>query len=233
MDHPLQYSQPAGFFLTTTAWLGSALLLFALLAGSATASDFTARSGGPSSEEMLVRNAPGAVDGMSFFRPVMSGVLYRGGFKGGDKGRTGLSSAQRKALCEQGFSKAYYADFGKNTDYGETSCSAGSLDYESARSSRPSDFLKGVHSVIENPDAGPVFVHCMWGVHSSGALSAMALVQFCGWSEDRAKRYWNEARNNAPCGGGCDSWIDAKFKHFKYDPALEISDAQRAAICPK
>ena len=69
---------------------------------------------------------------------------------------------------------------------------------------------------------------------TAGALfSAMALVQFCGWSEERAKRYWNEARNNAPCGGSCDSWIDAKFKNFKYDPALEISDAQRAAICPK
>jgi hypothetical protein len=90
-----------------------------------------------------------------------------------------------------------------------------------------------VHDVIEDPGKGPVFVHCMWGVHSSGALSAMALVQFCGWSEDRAKQYWNEARNNAPCGGGCDSWIDAKFKHFKFDPALEITDAQRAAICPK
>jgi hypothetical protein len=44
----------------------------------AIASDFTACSGGPSSREMIARNAPGAVDGMSFFRPVMSGVLYRG-----------------------------------------------------------------------------------------------------------------------------------------------------------
>lgn len=234
MDHPLRNKQPAGFFLRPAALLGSAVILLASLAGSATASDFTARSGGPSSEEMLVRNTPGAVEGTSFFRPVMSGVLYRGGFKGGDKARTGLGSSQRESLCEKGFSRAFYADFGKNTDYDTTFCGAGrSLDYASARSSSPAPFIKAVHSVIENPDKGPVFVHCMWGVHSSGALSAMALVQFCGWSEERAKQYWNKARNNAPCGGGCDKWIDAKFKHFKYDPALEISDAQRAAICPE
>ena len=233
MDKPFHSKQSAGRLAASLATLGTAFLMIASLLSPAMAGDFTARSGGPSSEEMLVRNTQGAVEGTSFFRPVMSGVLYRGGFKGGDKARTGLSGSQRTALCEKGFSRAFYADFGKNTDYDTTSCSAGSLDYKSARSSRPSDFLKGVHSVIENPDKGPVFVHCMWGVHSSGALSAMALVQFCGWSEDRAKQYWNKARNNAPCGGGCDSWIDAKFKHFKYDPALEISDAQRAAICPE
>jgi hypothetical protein len=61
----------------------------------------------------------------------------------------------------------------------------------------------------------------------------MALVQFCGWSEDRAKAYWNEARNGAPCSGGCDSWIDGKFAKFSVDSSLAISDAQRAAICPK
>ncbi|MGD1990471.1 MAG: hypothetical protein PVF16_02610 [Chromatiales bacterium] len=230
MDNPFHQKFHAG----TLATPGTVALLLASLAVPALAGDFTARSGGPSSEEMLARNAPGAVEGTSFFRPVMSGVLYRGGFKGGDKARTGLSSSQRESLCEKGFSRAFYADFGKHTDYGTTFCGAGRiLDYESARSSSPAPFIKAVHSVIENPDKGPVFVHCMWGVHSSGALSAMALVQFCGWSEARAKQYWNEARNNAPCGGGCDSWIDAKFKHFKFDPALEITDAQRAAICPK
>ena len=77
-------------------------------------------------------------------------------------------------------------------------------------------------------------VHCMWGVHSSGAIAAMALVQFCDWSPSRAKAYWNQARNHAPCGhAGCDAWIDAKFSHFKPDPALAISAGQQQAICPK
>ena len=196
------------------------------------AEDFTTRSGGPSDSDMMVRSMSGQPDGMAFFRPVLTGVLYRGGFQGGDKGRTGLSAAQRQSLCQSGFSEAFYADFGKNTSYGTTTCGPASLEYKSARSSRPSSVMKDVHKAIVS-NSGPVLVHCMWGVHSSGALSAMALVQFCGWSEARAKAYWNEARNGAPCSGGCDKWIDGKFAKFSVDPSLAISDAQRAAICPK
>ncbi|MXU66462.1 protein-tyrosine phosphatase family protein [Oceanomicrobium pacificus] len=211
------------------------VMMAALTAGPAPglAEDLTARSGGPSASEMMRRGGSDAADGLSFFRPVLSGVLYRAGFKGGDKGRTGLSQSQREGLCNAGMSKAFYADFGKNTDYGTTQCGGGSLDYAAARSSRPASVMKAVHAAIKNPSQGPVLVHCMWGVHSSGALSAMALVQFCGWSEDRAKQYWNEARNKAPCSGGCDKWIDAKFANFSVDPALTISAAEQAAICPK
>ena len=200
---------------------------------SAQAESLKARDGGPSRSEMMARSSPGAPEGIAFFRPVLDGVLYRGGFSGGDKTRAGLSSSQRNALCSEGFSKGFYADFGKNTEYGVTSCGGGSFDYQSARSSRPASVMKAIHEVIKSPDSGPVFVHCMWGVHSSGALSAMALVQFCGWSEAAAKEYWNDARNGAPCSGGCDKWIDAKFSGFSYDPSLAISDAERAAICPE
>ncbi|OSQ42900.1 hypothetical protein MGEO_20220 [Marivita geojedonensis] len=182
---------------------------------------------------MLARNAPDAPDGMTFFRPVLSGVLYRSGFSGGDEDRTGMSSAQRVSLCESGFDTAFYADFGKNTDFGRTSCGSGTLDYAAARSSRPSAVMQAIHDTIKNPGKGPVLVHCMWGVHSSGALSAMALVQFCGWSEERAKAYWDKGRNGAPCSNGCDAWIDAKFDKFKVDSSLSITDAERAAICPK
>ena len=93
--------------------------------------------------------------------------------------------------------------------------------------------MRAIYDVIKNPDHGPVFVHCMWGVHASGAISAMALVQFCGWSEARAKQYWDDARNGADCSGGCDNWIDAKFSSFAMDPNLEITDAERASICPR
>lgn len=209
------------------------IIASALAASSAAAESVTSRNGGPSAADMTARNSAGAPEGTAFFRPVLSGVLYRSGFSGGDKQRTGLSQSQRGALCDAGFSKAFYADFGKNTSYGVTNCASGTLDYESARSSRPSNVLKAVHETIKNPSEGPVLIHCMWGVHASGALSAMSLVQFCGWSESRAKEYWDEARNGAPCSGGCDKWIDAKFAKFKMDPNLTITDAERAAICPK
>jgi len=217
--------------------LAGRLAIFAwtclFLAGAAYGTDFTGRDGGPSESQMLGRG-DGGLSGMAFVRPVLDGVLYRAGFKGGDKAHTGLSGSQRNALCEAGFSSARYVDFGSKTEFGKTSCGSNSFDYKMGSSSSTHDIMKDIHSVIENPGKGPILVHCMWGVHSSGAVSAMALVQFCGWSEDRAKSYWEKARNNAPCGSaGCEKWIDGKFASFKVDPALEISAAQQAKICPK
>jgi len=182
----------------------------------------------------MVARGDGGLPGMAFVRPVLDGVLYRAGFKGGDKRHTGLSEAQRKALCEAGFSGADYVDFGSKTKFGSTSCGSNTLEYKKSSSGNTRELMRDIHAVIEDPKKGPILVHCMWGVHSSGAVSAMALVQFCGWSEHKAKAYWNQARNNAPCGkGGCDAWIDAKFNRFKVDPSLKITADQQAQICPK
>jgi len=209
-------------------------LLCALFATSATAeSAFTDRNSPPSETQMLSRGGAG-LSGLAFVRPVLSGVLYRGGFKGGDKHHTGLSHAQRAQLCESGFSEAWYIDFGSHTKFGKTQCANNSLNYRKGRSSHPAVVMQAIHAVIEDPAAGPLLVHCMWGVHSSGAISAMALVQFCDWSEGKAKTYWNQARNHAPCGhAGCDAWINEKFSHFKVDPSLAISREQQQAICPQ
>ncbi|MEZ5766729.1 MAG: hypothetical protein R3D80_03030 [Paracoccaceae bacterium] len=122
----------------------AALVLGLTFASPLQAEDFIARSGGPSADALCARSAPGTPEGLTFFRPVLAGVLYRAGFKGGDKERVGLSSAQRQTLCGDGFSRAFYADFGKNTDYGATSCASGSLDYQPARSSHPADVMKAV-----------------------------------------------------------------------------------------
>lgn len=215
---------------------GFLILAVALALGSAPAQAdpaFTQRSGGPSSSDMLSRHGKAPADGLDFVRPVLSGVLYRAGFKGGDKGRTGLSNAQRESLCGAGFSSARYVDFGKNTKFGVTSCTNGKLAYSAASSMKGSDVMKELYDIIKTPARGPMLVHCMWGVHSSGAISAMALMQFCGWSETRAKDYWDAARNKADCSGGCDGWIDKHFAKFTVDPSLKLTDAERAAICPK
>jgi hypothetical protein len=210
-----------------------AVTLASLFATGAAGTDFTHRNGGPSESQMLAKG-DGGIAGMAYVRPVLSGVLYRAGFKGGDKGNTGLSGAQREALCEAGFSGARYVDFGSKTQFGKTSCGSHTMDYAKGTSGNASDIMREIHSVIESPSKGPVLVHCMWGVHSSGAVSAMALMQFCGWPEAKAKAYWEKARNDAPCsGGGCDKWIDGKLSHFRVDPALKISAEQQRQICPK
>lgn len=199
---------------------------------AAIAEGFSDRAGAPAETEMLARGDRG-LEGLAFVRPVLNGVLYRAGFKGGDKAHTGLAETQRQALCEAGFSSARYVDFGSKTRFGTTQCAAGTLEYNPLRSSRPEALMQDIHAVIQDPDKGPILVHCMWGVHSSGAVSAMALAQFCGWSEDQAKTYWHKARNNAPCGSaGCDRWIDDKFSNFQIDPELELTEQQRASVCP-
>ena len=209
------------------------LIVSLLSTGAAHGTDFTRRDGGPSESQMLA-GGDGGLPGMAFVRPVLDGVLYRAGFKGGDKAHTGLSSEQRTTLCEAGFSGARYIDFGTKTLFGKTSCGGKTFDYEKSSSASVHDIMRDVHSVIENPGKGPILVHCMWGVHSSGAVSAMALMQFCGWPESRAKAYWHKARNNAACGsGGCDKWIDGKFASFQVDPALKISAEQQRSICPQ
>ena len=80
---------------------------------------------------MLARGTSGAPDGLAFFRPVLSGVLYRAGFSGGDKARTGsqqLRSAARSATTvSRGRSTPISA---RTRNYGATSCGAGGLDYE-------------------------------------------------------------------------------------------------------
>lgn len=194
---------------------------------------FTARNGGPTESALVSKSGASPAEGLAFVRPVLSGVLYRAGFKGGDKNHTGLSTTQRDELCESGFSSARYIDFGKSTKFGTTSCAEGKMSYAPGKSTQPADVMQQLYEIITTPNSGPMLVHCMWGVHSSGAISAMALVQFCGWSEERAKAYWNEARNGADCAGGCDAWIDSHFAKFKVNPALAISAAQKAAICPK
>jgi hypothetical protein len=219
-------------------WLGALLLTSAETLVAAPAQDpapgsaaFTDRAGSLQESVMLSRG-DGGMSGMALFRPVLQGVLYRAGFKGGDRAHTGLAEAQREALCSAGFSAARYVDFGSHTRFGTTQCAAGSFEYAKGSTASPGEILRQVHEVIEDPSRGPVLLHCMWGVHSSGAIAAMALVQFCGWSEERAKAYWHAARNDAPCSGGCEAWIDARFRRFAVDPAWVPTPEQQAAICP-
>ena len=170
---------------TQTAARFVAAIFMAVLGMQAAAEDFTTRSGGPSEKQMLARSGASPAEGLAFVRPVLTGVLYRAGFKGGDKSRTGLSSSQRTQLCEAGFSRAYYADFGKNTDYGTTSCGSGALDYQSARSSRPSAVMKSVHDRItgrRRAGAGALHVGrtCLWRALGDGAGAILRLVRGAG-----------------------------------------------------
>ena len=118
--------------LTAIAWLS---LTAAALPLTAIAEGFTDRTAAPTEAEMLQRGDQG-LEGLAFVRPVLNGVLYRAGFKGGDKTHAGLADAQRQALCEAGFSGARYVDFGSKTRFSTTQCGERASEYSALRSSR-------------------------------------------------------------------------------------------------
>jgi hypothetical protein len=198
-----------------------------------TSANYTSRSGTLQKADLIKRGKDPNLPRIDFLRPVLQGVLYRGGFSNGDKTHAGLASTTTN-FCQQGFSEGRYIDFATAaTALGTTQCSGNNsgFDYEKGTSSNTHEVMQSIHDVIKG-NKGPMFVHCMWGVHSSGAVSAMALMQFCGWTQAEATSYWNSARNGADCAGGCDNWIATKFRSFSVDPALSITTEEQEAICP-
>ncbi len=165
--------------------------------------------------------------GLKNFKPVMPGVLYRGG---GNGEREPMSSASRQGLCAAGFSSAYYL---YNTGWqGEsmTTCAGGSLryDYKSwDRSSGQEAILTDLYRIITE-GRGPMYVHCWYGVHASGLIAAIALKQFCGYSDKAAVDYWD---SHVPRSIRYPK-VQEKVRAFRPDPRLEISAEQRARVCP-
>jgi hypothetical protein len=173
------------------------------------------------------------LDGLSYLRPVLNGVLYRSGIDG-DK-QNGMSSSELKSLCEQGFTEVRLIDFKVGSNHGkEHSCSAGkSVNYQlgKAASSSDGEIFKTLHDIITN-NKGPMLVHCLYGVHASPIIAAKALVQFCDWSAEEAEKYWTFTKGPATCGGGCGPWFAGKFRGFKKNSALSIDKATQEKICP-
>jgi hypothetical protein len=131
-----------------------------------------------------------------------------------------------------GFSGARYVDYARATHFGVTDCGMNSFDYRGGRAMKPQTLLKDIGKVIDDPDLGPLLLHDRWGVHDAGAVAAMALVQFCGWSEESAKAYWDASRDGASCTGGCAAWIDERFANFRPAPALVPEATIQGRICP-
>lgn len=131
-------------------------------------------------------------------KAALKGVLYWGGVDGGD-GRitTPMTNAGQMALCEAGFSRAFFV-------YGNpdkiVNCRGNSMAYSIVRQpnqAKPNspnlyEFLQAVHLAATSDGAvGPVYMHCRYGVHASNTLAAIALRQFCGWSAAEAVEHWD------------------------------------------
>jgi hypothetical protein len=177
------------------------------------------------------------------FREVLKGVMYRGGANNAfhrdhPRGNSNpLPEDGLQNLCAEGFKVSVYL---YATNYGTASPSknCGSirgqnrLDYLQINpNTRNKEILALVHAAILDPEQGPVYAHCWNGWHASGQISAMALMQFCGWSNARALQYW-EANIDGVNGPEYDP-VRKRIRDFVPYADLNVDAATRARICPQ
>jgi len=164
--------------------------------------------------------------GIRDFREVMPGALYRGG---ANNGHAPLSKSELNALCEDDIGTAIYLYTTGFTGPSVTSCSKGSLNYvdKGWEGSGRAAVHKQVYDTIKNKGK-PVFIHCWYGIHATGAVAATALMQFCNISPQQAVAYWKvgvPAKLQYPK-------VIQSITSFKPNPDLQLTAEERAQYCP-
>ncbi len=177
----------------------------------------------------------GNFSGLRSFKPVLERVLYRGG---GPGGKVSLKPPQLQALCQNGFSSAGYLYPDNFNGPTQVNCGTHTLDYRVVgfRAAGAEQTLRSIYNIIKSQSTatpqGPMFLHCWNGWHASGEISAYALRQFCNMSGDEAARYWGENIGDHGNLGNYKS-IQNRIRNFQKISSLEITDAERARICPR
>lgn len=174
--------------------------------------------------------------GLRNVKPVMEGVLYRGGNSGG--GKAPLKSEALMNLCEAGFSLAVYLypdGFKPKTVHCTTKDGkANTLEYiqKGFRDSKSREIvMTEIYDIIMSQNKGPAYVHCWNGSHASGETAAIALMQFCGLSGEAAGKYWAD---NIHDKGNLSKYGSIYKKHipsFKPFNSLTIPQDIRAQVC--
>jgi len=165
--------------------------------------------------------------GIRDFREVMPGALYRGG---ANNGHAPLSHDELNALCEDDIGTAIYLYTTGFSGPSVTHCSKGSLNYidKGWEGSGRAAVHKQIYDTIKGKGK-PVFIHCWYGIHATGAVAATALIQFCNLPPKQAVDYWKVG-------------VPAKLQYpkviqsimgFKPDPALQLTPEERDQYCPR
>jgi hypothetical protein len=164
--------------------------------------------------------------GIRDFREVMPGVLYRGG---ANNGHAPLSLGELNALCEDNMGTAIYLYTTGFSGPSVTHCSKGSLNYidKGWEGRGRAAVHKQIYDTIKNKGK-PVFIHCWYGIHATGAVAATALMQFCNLSPKQAIEYW---KVGVPPKLQYPKVIQS-IMSFKSDPALELTFEERDQYCP-
>lgn len=179
-------------------------------------------------------------------RPILHGVAYRGGANNyyhktrKRHNHNPLPNDGVRNLCQEGFSASIYLyrqNFESAPPVDTCACISGGwndmkyyqFDYND--DAHIYEALKVVNQSAVNDSIGPVYLHCWNGWHASGLLSALSLMQFCGFDKWEAINYWDlgtDGANNSPRY----QVIREIIKNFEPYPDLLITDELGNRICP-
>ena len=162
------------------------------------------------------------VAGIINIREVIPGVLYRSGKSITNKFGP-LSDESLTKLCKQDFSTAFY-DYNRGSDH-NVPCGTNQVSLK-IRPILNSD--KNLHEQLATvylaikQGLGPVMSSCDAAHHASGYVSAAALIQFCGYTNQQALAYWiknTDGDSNYPK-------VKAKVLAFRPYSDLQISNVR-------
>ena len=139
-------------------------------------------------------------------------------------------------LYEMGFDKVYYLYATRFSSYYTPGVkdllNQVGIDYQSLVPSNDSlafILLRSVYETIQQPEAGPILMHCWNGWHMSGLASAYALMQFCDFSPTQAWDYWRKNTDGHDQGF---TKVKSRILNFKPEPGLLINERQKEEYCP-
>lgn len=179
-------------------------------------------------------------------REVLTGVYYRGGgnnryHRTNPRANMNPLPADGLAnLCQDGFALGIYF-YETNYDTAtklnpcrlRTTGQTSNLYYDQITAFSLKDFkpfLQLIHDRIKGKISGPIYGHCWNGWHASGMMAAIALKQFCGFTDVQAEDYW--VKNTDGNSEGYDS-VRRKVRNFKALTGLEITSEEKSLICPR
>jgi hypothetical protein len=174
-------------------------------------------------------------------RVVLHGVMYRGGannvfFAPPRPNTNPLPDVGIENLCREDFSTGVYlyaenySTAPKSVSCKNTSQKDHTLQYKQhAADGGKEKILALIFSRIKGQLNGPVYTHCWNGWHSSGMISAIALKQFCDWTDEQADAYWVKNTDGHSAGF---TILRNKIKAFQPISKYSITADEKAAICP-
>jgi hypothetical protein len=179
------------------------------------------------------------------FRVVLNGALYRGGGNNSyhrtnkRDNRNPLQDDALENLCKEGFSSAIYLySNGFDTADKEKRCDSfrqqphdfSYYSYDSFSEKPRFEILNTIHkAIVSKSEAGPVYVHCWNGWHASGFVAAIALMQFCDTTADKAVAYWTKTLDGSPTNY---QHVVKAIQAFSPYGSLKVSADIQARICP-